>query len=185
MRVISGVHKGRKLTPVPGRQTRPTTDKVKEALFQMIGPYFDGGMCFDLFAGSGGLGIEALSRGMERAIFVDKQQKAISTIYENLEALRMKDQAEVYRTDAFRAIKAAGKRGLTFDYIILDPPYDKVKFEDLFEAIHEQHLLKSDGMLVCEHSADQTLPQLIGEYEQIRYETYSSIISISLFQHQS
>ena len=101
MRVIAGEHNGRQLPPVPNRLTRPTTDKVKEALFQIIGPFFEGGQALDLFAGSGGLGIEALSRGLDHCVFVDKHPKAIQTIYENLKSLNIEEQAEVFRTDAF------------------------------------------------------------------------------------
>ena len=84
MRVVSGSCKGKHLKAVPGNTTRPTTDKVKEAIFNMIGPYFDGGIGLDLFAGSGGLGIEALSRGLDKVIFVDRDGKAIQTIRENI-----------------------------------------------------------------------------------------------------
>ena len=84
MRVVSGKCKGQSLKAVPGNSTRPTTDKVKEAIFNMIGPYFEGGLGLDLFAGSGGLGIEALSRGLERVIFVDRDKSAIGTIHDNL-----------------------------------------------------------------------------------------------------
>lgn len=184
MRVIAGEHKGRQIRPVPSNQTRPTTDKAKEALFQVIGPYFDGGMGLDLFAGSGGLGIEALSRGLEKVVFVDRYQKAISTIYENLKMLKIEDQAEVFRTDAFRAIKAAGKRGLQFDWIFLDPPYGKVSFEDILEALHEHQIASQNATIVCEHTAQQTLPEEIGPFEQTKSETYSSIITISLYQYK-
>ncbi|KGX88563.1 16S rRNA (guanine(966)-N(2))-methyltransferase RsmD [Pontibacillus litoralis] len=183
MRVISGEFKGRKLIPVPHKHTRPTTDKVKESLFQMIGPYFEGGICLDLFAGSGGLGIESLSRGVDQGIFVDKHPKAIATIYENVKSLRIEDRVEVYRTDAFRALKAAAKRGLQFNYIFLDPPYDKISFEDLFEFIDANELLTEDGVLVCEHSVDQMLSEQIGPFKQQRSETYSSIITVSLYTY--
>ena len=89
MRVVSGVCKGRPLKAVPGNTTRPTTDKVKEALFNMIGPYFEGGIGLDLFAGSGGLGLEALSRGLDKVVFVDRDTKAIQTIHENIQACKM------------------------------------------------------------------------------------------------
>ena len=107
VRVVSGSAKGRPLKAVPGMGTRPTTDKVKEAIFSMIGPYFDGGTVLDLFAGTGGLAIEALSRGMERAVLVDMDPKSIETIRANLKATKMEGQAEVYRNDAVRALKAA------------------------------------------------------------------------------
>ncbi|KGX93283.1 rRNA methyltransferase [Pontibacillus halophilus JSM 076056 = DSM 19796] len=182
MRVIAGVHKGRALRPVPTKSTRPTTDKVKEALFHMIGPYFEGGTFLDLFAGSGGLGIEALSRGMNLGIFVDKHPKAISTIRENVKTLKLDDQVEIYRNEAFKALKAVSKRDIAFDLIILDPPYGKVSFEELFESIENYNLLKEDGLVVCEHTSEQTLSETYGPFEQVRAETYSNIISVSLYR---
>lgn len=110
MRVISGTRKGRTLKAVPGQSTRPTTDKVKESIFNMIGPYFDGGWALDLFAGSGGLGIEALSRGFDHCIFVDRDIKAIQTIKGNLNQLSLMDQSEVFRNEAKRALAAVVKR---------------------------------------------------------------------------
>ena len=110
MRVVSGKCEGHPLKAVPGNTTRPTTDKVKESIFNMIGPYFDGGVALDLFGGSGGLGIEAISRGIDKAIFVDRDNKAIKVIHQNLESCRIQEQAEVYRNDAERAIKALIKR---------------------------------------------------------------------------
>src|SRR5699024_868911 len=126
MRVVAGLHKGRKLKAVSGSTTRPKADKVKEAVFQVMGPFFSGGKVLDLFAGSGALGIEALSRGMESAFFIDKQSKAIHTIHDNLKSLSIADQAEVYRNDAFRALQLLSKRQLQFDLILLDPPYGHV-----------------------------------------------------------
>src|SRR5690606_17308184 len=105
----AGQAKGLPLKAVPGKTTRPTTDKVKESIFNMIGPFFDGGTAVDLFAGSGGLGIEALSRGIEHAVFTDKDKKAIDTIQANLQKTKMEDQAQVYRADAERALKAMKK----------------------------------------------------------------------------
>lgn len=122
MRVVSGSAKGRPLKAVPGTGTRPTTDKVKEALFSMIGPYFDGGVALDLFAGSGGLGIEALSRGMDKAVFIDMESKSIDVIKENLRKTGLEGQAEVFRNDAGRALKALAKRGALFDAVFLDRP---------------------------------------------------------------
>ena len=111
MRVVSGNCKGKALKAVPGNSTRPTTDKVKEAMFNMIGPYFDGGIGLDLFAGSGGLGIEALSRGLDKMIFVDRDGKAIHTIRDNIHSCGFDDRVEIYRNDAERAIKALIKEG--------------------------------------------------------------------------
>ncbi|WP_407268095.1 16S rRNA (guanine(966)-N(2))-methyltransferase RsmD [Radiobacillus sp. PE A8.2] len=181
MRVISGVHKGRPIKPVPNQLTRPTTDKVKEALFQMIGPYFNGGSCLDLFAGSGSLGIEALSRGMEQAIFVDKQPKAVKIIHENLQLLHLENQSEVFCTDGFRAIKAAAKRGLTFDLIFLDPPYHKISYEKLLDQLAENQLLSEKGIIVCEHDANMSLPSSYISYEKMKSATYANSTTITLF----
>lgn len=180
MRVVSGTYKGKHLKAVPGQSTRPTTDKVKEAIFNMIGPYFDGGLALDLFAGSGGLGIEALSRGVDKAIFVDREGKAIQTIHENIRTCGCEDQAEVYRNDASRALKALLKRELVLDYIFLDPPYKKQQLVKLLEVIDSENLLSPKGIIVCEHGSDVTLPQQVGSFEQVKHEDYG-IISISIF----
>ncbi|KIL73458.1 16S rRNA (guanine(966)-N(2))-methyltransferase RsmD [Bacillus badius] len=181
MRVISGTQKGIPLKAVPGNSTRPTTDKVKESIFNMIGPYFSGGIGLDLYAGSGGLGIEALSRGFSKMIFVDKDMKAIQTVKSNLAACHFSDQSEVYRNDAERALKAVAKRELAFDGIFLDPPYAKQQLERLLKRIDEQNLLAEDGFIVCEYGSSDTLSEKIGSLLQIRTETYG-MIRVSIFK---
>jgi 16S rRNA (guanine(966)-N(2))-methyltransferase RsmD len=180
MRVVSGICKGRALKAVPGNTTRPTTDKVKEAMFNMIGPYFDGGMALDLFAGSGGLGLEALSRGLEKVIFVDREAKAIQIIHENIKACQFEDKTEVYRNDSDRSLKALIKREMVFDYIFLDPPYKKQQLIGLMQKIDEHSLLKSGGIIVCEHSHDVELPLFVGRLTQKRHEKYG-IIAVSIY----
>jgi 16S rRNA (guanine966-N2)-methyltransferase len=181
MRVVSGEYKGKSLKAVPGKSTRPTTDKVKEALFNIIGPYFNGGLCLDLFAGSGGLGIEALSRGIDKVIFIDRDGKAIQTIHENIKVCNIvEDQVEVYRNDANRALKAIMKRDLIFDYIFLDPPYAKQQLKDILEMIDKNNLLNGEGVIVCEHSSDVELPRKIEGLTQIKQETYG-VITISIY----
>lgn len=183
MRVISGKCKGTPLKSVPGQSTRPTTDKVKEAVFNMIGPFFEKGTGLDLFAGSGGLGIEALSRGMERVIFVDQDGKAIRTIYDNLKACRLENQAEVYRNDAFRALKAIIKRNIVFHVIFLDPPYHKIQIETFLEKIADHELISHDGVIVCEHHAEKKLPEEVGNLYKSKEETYG-IISVSIYKRR-
>ncbi|WP_353855871.1 16S rRNA (guanine(966)-N(2))-methyltransferase RsmD [Bacillus sp. Bos-x628] len=172
MRVISGTRKGRTLKAVPGQSTRPTTDKVKESIFNMIGPYFDGGWVLDLFAGSGGLGIEALSRGFDHCIFVDRDIKAIQTIKANLAQLMLTDQSEVFRNDAQRALSAVAKREESFQAIFLDPPYKDQKLKALLEWIDQHSLLTDDGVIVCEHDKEVTLPEETGRLEISRQELY-------------
>lgn len=181
MRVVSGICKGRPLKAVPGTGTRPTTDKVKESIFNMIGPYFDGGLVLDLFAGSGGLGIEALSRGMDKAIFVDRDFKANQTVKANLELCKFTDLAEVYKNDSERALKALVKREMTFELIFLDPPYKKQKLVDLLEEIHNNRLLSNEGYIVCEHGHDVSLPEQIANFSVKRKEVYGSM-AVTIYQ---
>lgn len=180
MRVVSGTRKGKILKAVPGSSTRPTTDKVKEAIFNIIGPYFDGGQGLDLFAGSGGLGIEALSRGADKVIFVDRDGKAIQTIHENIRNCDFEEKAEIYRNDADRALKAILKRDLAFDYIFLDPPYRKQQLLKLLKVIDENNLLSEQGTILCEHGSDVELPENVGRLVQQKHENYG-IISISIY----
>jgi 16S rRNA (guanine966-N2)-methyltransferase len=180
VRVVSGVHKGKPLKAVPGTSTRPTTDKVKEAIFNMIGPYFDGGIGLDLFAGSGGLGIEALSRGLDKVIFIDRDGKAIGIIRENISSCKLEQQSEIYRNDADRAIKALMKRDIVFDYVFLDPPYKKQQLVSLMEKMDESKLVTSNSIVVCEHSFDVELPQSVGNFTQKRHEKYG-IIAVTIY----
>ncbi|MBY6036212.1 16S rRNA (guanine(966)-N(2))-methyltransferase RsmD [Fictibacillus nanhaiensis] len=182
MRVIAGECKGRPLKAVPGTSTRPTTDKIKESIFNMIGPFFEGGIGLDLYGGSGGLGLEALSRGMEHFIFIDKDQKAIHTIKENLKQCNYEEKAEVFRNDAKRALKALHKRELQFEMIFLDPPYAKQMLLKDIEEIDKLKLLSPDGSIVAEYGSDVSLPEQIGDFQQVRQETYGKTTTISIYR---
>ena len=184
MRVISGTKKGLPLKAVPGAGTRPTTDKVKESIFNMIGPYFDGGLAVDLFAGSGGLGIESLSRGIDTCIFIEKDPRAIQTIYENLKKCRLEEQAEVYKADAVRAIKALEKRNAKADLLFVDPPYQKVGYYELVGQFAEKGLLSEDATILCEHEKGVELPENYGPYKLGRKETYGGTI-ISIYRQEA
>ncbi|HLR07830.1 MAG TPA: 16S rRNA (guanine(966)-N(2))-methyltransferase RsmD [Bacillota bacterium] len=183
MRVIAGKLKGRRLKAVSGYSTRPTADKVKEALFQIIGPYFNGGKCLDLYAGSGSLGIEAISRGMAESIFVDKHPKAVHTIRDNLQSLQIEQHAEVFCTEAMRGVNGVAKRGLRFDLILLDPPYGKMDYSKLFHQLISLQLLNEGGFVYCEHDASQSMP----EYDclsKIKQKYYGRTTGITIYQKQ-
>lgn len=182
MRVIAGIHKGRQLKAVSGKATRPTADKVKEAVFQMIGPYFNGGRALDLFAGSGALAIEALSRGMHYAVLIDQQEKAIHTIYDNLKTLSLTDQTEVYRNDAFRALQALSKRAFTFDLILLDPPYKRVDYEKLLYEISKHQLLTENGFIVCEHESTEKLPEKLDNFCIYKHSKYGGVTRVTIYE---
>ncbi|MCU9612221.1 16S rRNA (guanine(966)-N(2))-methyltransferase RsmD [Caldibacillus lycopersici] len=181
MRVVSGSQKGRILKAVPGNSTRPTTDKVKEAVFNMIGPYFDDGNGLDLFAGSGNLGIEGISRGLDKVIFVDHDGKAIQTIKQNLDLCGFRNQAEVFKNDWKRALKAVINRSLIFRVIWLDPPYKNEVYTTILREIDKHQLLENHGVIVCEHAKEVDLPNQVGEFVKWKYEVYGTI-AISIYQ---
>ncbi|AIQ68704.1 16S rRNA (guanine(966)-N(2))-methyltransferase RsmD [Paenibacillus graminis] len=184
MRVVSGSAKGRPLKSVPGTGTRPTTDKVKEAMFSMIGPYFDGGAALDLFAGTGGLGIEALSRGMDQAVFVDMEQKSIDTVRANLKAARVEEQAEVYRNDAGRALSALEKRGRSFDLVFLDPPYRLKYGNELMLTMVQKGLLRQDAVIVLEHESSYEYPEVIPGFRRTRQAVYGET-AVSIYKYEA
>lgn len=180
MRVIAGELKGRQLKAVPGKSTRPSTDKVKESVFQIIGPFFDGGKVLDLFAGSGSLGIEAMSRGMDWGIFIDKDPKAVHTIHENIKMAGLDEKSEIFRGDAFRSLKACAKRGLQFELILLDPPYRKVDYQKLLEEIHKLKVLKHGGIIYCEHDPSEQIPRN-GTFSIMKQAEYGASIGITIY----
>ncbi len=172
MRVISGSAKGRPLKAVPGNGTRPTTDKVKEAMFSIIGPYFDGGQVLDLFAGTGGLGIEALSRGMEHGVFIDMEYKSIEVIKSNVQSARLTEQAEIYRNEAGRALKVLQKRESTFDLVFLDPPYRMKNGIELMQEMHERGLLNPGATIVLEFETGHPYPTGCQHFIGVRQAEY-------------
>lgn len=180
MRVISGIQKGRILKAVPGESTRPTTDKVKESVFNIVGPYFEGGYGLDLFAGSGGLGIEGISRGLEKVLFIDHDIKAIQTIKKNIELCHFEEKAEIYRNDWKRALKTLAQRQFKFRIIWLDPPYKKDVYTYILAEIHKSDLLDKNGVVICEHAKEKELPNIVEDLMRIRQENYGTI-NISLY----
>lgn len=161
MRVITGEYGGRRLKAVPGESTRPTTDKIKESLFNMIGPYFDGGNCLDLFAGSGGLAIEAVSRGMDKAVLIDKAPAAIKVIQENIAVTKEKEKFKVIRGDAARVIKNLKSEEQVFDLVFLDPPYAKQQIISQIEELLDNKMLTPEALIVCEVDKKVDLPEAI------------------------
>ena len=152
LRVIAGTAKGRKLlSPKGDKLTRPTTDKVKEAIFGKLQFRLPSSRVLDLFAGSGALGIEALSRGAEHAIFVDCADEAIANIKQNLTATNLLEQATIFKMPAMEALRRLSASETQFDFIFLDPPYAAGLYEEVIDEILSKKLLKADGLLVIEH----------------------------------
>ncbi|MDD3403629.1 MAG: 16S rRNA (guanine(966)-N(2))-methyltransferase RsmD [Hespellia sp.] len=153
MRVIAGSAKRLQLKTLDGVDTRPTTDRIKETLFNMLQPYLCDCEFLDLFSGSGGIGIEALSRGAKEAVFVEKNPKAMECIKENLSYTKLDDQAVTMSADALSALhRMEGSK--KFDIIFMDPPYNNELEKQVLEYLAISNLLKEDAMIIVEASLD-------------------------------
>lgn len=182
MRIIAGNLKGRIIKAVPGKETRPTSDKIKEAIFHKLGPYFTEGASLDLFAGSGSLGIEAISRGMHRVVFVEKANPAIQTIRQNIHQLSITEQCEVLRMDAFRGLPLLAKRKGKFDLILLDPPYEQISYERVLATIEELDLLSETGKVYVESGPNEAIIFNDTYYTQMYEKRYSSTTSVMILE---
>lgn len=181
MRIVSGKFGGIRLNPVKSDKTRPTTDKVKEALFSILGPYFDGGEFLDLFAGSGAVGIEAVSRGMDHAVLIDRQYQAVKTINENIEKVHAQDNFTVIKGSAEVALAKLAGQGRQFDMVFLDPPYQQQKLIETMTQLLEMKLLKSQAVVICETDNQTELPEKIIDLEQTNFKNYG-LTNIVIYQ---
>lgn len=178
MRVIAGAYKGRKLESPENFDIRPTTDKAKEALFSILMNEIAGARVLDLFAGSGALGIEALSRGAQECIFVDHSRQSVGLIKRNLAACGVREPARVIAGDYRKVL--AGLAG-TFDIILMDPPYNRGLLGDAFRLISEQGLLAEGGVIVCEHRKEEELPEEICGFTREKERRYG-IVKLSIYR---
>ena len=155
MRVITGIARGVQLKTPEGLKTRPTSDRVKEALFSIIQFDVPCAKVLDLFGGTGQLGIEALSRGAASAVFVDEGEKACALIKENLRRTKLSDQAKVVRSDYMQFLQTCRE---TFDIVLLDPPYAEVFLENALKKLAEIDILNSGAIIVAERPVEKELP---------------------------
>ena len=172
MRVITGTARGRRLKELSGSETRPTTDRVKEGLFSIIQFEIEGRRALDLFAGTGQLGIEALSRGASSCVFVDQRREAAKLVEENLRLTELQDRGQVVCGDALAFLAAAREK---FDLLFLDPPYGAGLLEQALEAAVRFDILRGHGIIICESAADQVLPELPAPYVFHRAYRYGRI----------
>lgn len=152
MRVLAGALKGHRLTTPRGRTTRPTADQVRIACLDTLMPFLDRGPFLDLFAGAGGVGIEALSRGAPSAVFVEQDGAALRALRDNLERLGLADRARVVRADAARAVADLAAAGLRFAVVFLDPPYDSPRAAASLEAVAAGAVLMAGAVVVMQHA---------------------------------
>ena len=152
MRVVAGKARSLQLMTVPGTEVRPTTDRIKETLFNMITNEVPGSRFLDLFAGSGSIGIEALSRGAEHTVFVDKNRSAVQCIRKNLEHVKMSADATVLQMDVLAAISQLEQKKECFDVIFMDPPYDCQLEKDVLLRLADSSIVSDDTLIIVEAS---------------------------------
>jgi 16S rRNA (guanine966-N2)-methyltransferase len=171
MRIIAGTLKGRRLAPVHGR-TRPTAAKVRESVFNILGDAVLGVRVLDLFAGTGALGIEALSRGAAATVFVEDHPGALKVLRRNLEDLGLGDRTTVWPLPVMVALKKLAGRGESFDLAFLDPPYGGGAADAALKALASLNLCRSGAPVVVEHSRRQDLPAECGPLRRLQVRRY-------------
>ena len=179
MRVIAGKARSIPLKCLEGVQTRPTTDRIKETLFNMISDQIPGCHFLDLFSGSGAIGIEALSRGAVAAVFVEKNRNAAKVIRDNLEKTRLTEDARLMQTDCRQAIGQLTQEVCRFDLIFMDPPYDRQIEKDILEVLSNSSIADSDTLIITEASLDTDFSYLkqMG-YELLKEKKYKTNMHI-------
>jgi len=183
LRVISGEAKGHKLKTPKGNSTRPTSDKVKGSIFNIIAPIISDKEVLDLFAGTGSLGIEALSRGARRAVFVDKSRECHQIIKENLSHTKFTERAEIHVMDVCSALNMLSQKDNKFDIIFLDPPYGKGLVDETLACIADTNVLKQDTLIIAEHDVKDVVPECVGALKNFRQQKYGDTI-ISFYRQE-
>lgn len=180
LRITGGEFRGRKLTAPKGRSTRPTSDKVREAIFGIIGQKIKGASFLDCFAGTGAMGIEAISRGSSAVTLVEKKRKTALLIRYNLENLGL--EASVMVMDFFKAAENFEEKNVKWDLIFVDPPYKSLLQLPAVEKLACSGLIENEGTVIVEHDKHQQLPLTIGGLEQVDCRRYGETVLV-LYQH--
>jgi len=169
MRIIAGKYRSRTLRTLKGQALRPTSDRLRETLFNILGPMMQGAAFLDLYAGTGAVGIEALSRGARSAIFIEQHAAAAALIRRNLDSLKIGREAEILPVNVLRALERLETRHVHAEFIFLDPPYAATEeYETTLEFLGESSLLAPGGRVIAEHLKKYPLPERVGELELVR-----------------
>ncbi len=179
MRIVAGSFGGRRLETPKGGGIRPTADRVREALFSIIADRIDQSTVLDLFAGTGALGLEALSRGASQAIFVDQSQEAVRLVRSNIARCGAADRAAVIHASVDAALRQLTKRGLRFQLIFLDPPYAKGSLEGVLLQVAP--IAEEGALAIAEHGAKELLPERLGPWRRIDERRYGDT-TISFYE---
>ena len=159
MRIISGKFKGKRLTSFRGRHIRPTSDKVREAIFNILPVEWDGKEVLDLFAGTGALGIESLSRGAQKAVFVEHHFRAVKILEKNIKALLLDEQIRLLKLHVDEGLNFIKRSAWKFDIAFLDPPYSKGLTDNILHLIADSEVMKENGIVVVEHHDKEQLSE--------------------------
>lgn len=178
MRVITGTARGRKLQTLNGNDIRPTTDNVKESVFSIIQFLVEGRTFLDAFAGSGQIGIEALSRGAKRAFFIDQRKQSIDVIKNNLKITNLSDFATVLNTDTLTFLSSTNEK---FDIVFFDPPYKTGLLQSALSKV--SHVMNKGGIIICEHPIDEVLPEETENFILKKNYKYGKIV-ITIYSHK-
>lgn len=178
MRIIAGDYKGRRLIAPSDRKVRPTTDKVKEAIFSLSMHYIVDSIIVDLFSGTGNLGLEALSRGAKHCYFCDLSKESLSLVRQNIAICKAEAKSTIIWGDYRNALRKIKEKA---DIIILDPPYKSGLLADCFDIIGQENLLNLGGIIIAEHGEDLELPDRFGELTRIKQKKYGTV-NISIYE---
>jgi 16S rRNA (guanine966-N2)-methyltransferase len=181
MRIIAGQYKGRKLTGVKGMKIRPTLDRIRESLFSILSQKTENALVLDLFAGTGALGLEALSRGAAQSFFIDKSKEAIKIINKNIELLNIKDRTEVLLHDASHIGFPKVFFKNRFDLIFMDPPYNKGLIANMLGNVDLLNIMGDDSIIIAEHSIRENDFEKIAGFDLYDKRTYGETL-ISFFK---
>lgn len=184
MRVVAGTLKGRQIKGPKGFSIRPTRERAREALFSILAPSLSGARFLDLCAGTGAVGIEAISRGAESALFVEKSIKACRLIGENLKSLGLEARCHILREDILKALKHLSRKGEGFDFIFLDLPYKSPLSGTCLKAISASNLLKTGGIFIVEHEAKRDPPERVETLLRFRTSRFGDT-AISFYRQAS
>ena len=176
MRIIAGEFRGRKIKQPESAEVRPTKDRIRESVFNMIAELVPDCRVLDLFAGSGAYGLEALSRGAREAVFVEKGKENSEVIKENIRTLDVGDRSKVITSDVFRILEGLKGEKEAFDLVFVDPPYSKNMAKKTLLKVNHYDILNHSGLLIIEHHKNEPLPGSEGDVSILKEKTYGNII---------
>jgi 16S rRNA (guanine966-N2)-methyltransferase len=181
VRIVAGTHRGRPLVGPTGPGLRPTADRIRESLFNLLGQFFEGGEVLDLYAGTGALAFEALSRGMGRAVLVDSGAESARLVAENARTLGMSERIELLKMPVVRAVPRLAAEGRRFALVFADPPYADEVVAEVAQAVGEGGLLAEGGTLVVEHGRREVAPERVSGLQRVDSRRFGDTV-VSLYR---